>query len=258
MINGVRISDFRRRLLAREPLVGTFLKTPSAAVAEVLCLSGLDCICIDTEHAPFDRSALEGVLLAMRAHDMPSLVRIRAPDATECLNALDLGATGIIAPHVTSALSARQLAAVCRFQPDGRGYAGSTRAAGYGSRPMSEVIAEANSQVCVIAQIEDAQALADLEQIATVDGVDALFIGRMDLTVSLGASSPQESRVLDAVRAVCAVGAQYGRTVGMFTQTTDEARAWLNEGSSFFLLGSDQQWILQGAKALRGAFPPWP
>lgn len=251
-----RIAKFRGRLLGGELLVGTFLKTPSVAVMEILALSGLDCVCIDTEHAPFDRSALESTLLAARAHDMPSLVRIRAPEPVECLNALDLGATGIIAPHVTSASVARRVASACRFKKsEGRGYAGSTRSAGYTTRPMSEVIAESNARVCVIAQIEDTPALDELDPIAAVDGLDALFIGRMDLSVSLGVASPQDSIVIDAVRAVCSAGTRHGRTVGMFTQTTEEALEWHQKGSSFFLLGSDQQWVLQGARALGAAFP---
>lgn len=249
-----RIAGFRRRLLSRDLIVGTFLKTPDPAVMEILALSGLDCVCVDTEHAPFDRRDLAAVLLAARAHDFPSLVRIRGAEASECLNALDLGATGIIAPHVSSPEIAARIANACRFQPDGRGYAGSTRSAGYTTRPIAEIIAQSNAEVCVIAQIEDAKAVADIDQIAAVPGVDALFVGPMDLTVSLGAAAPQAPPVLGAVKAVCDACVRRGRIVGMFTQNHADARRWQAEGSSFFLLGSDQQWILAGARDLRAAF----
>lgn len=252
----VRVGAFRRRLLARELLVGTFLKTPSAAVAEILGLSGLDCMCVDAEHAPFDRAALDMVLLAARAHDLPSLVRVANAEAASVLNSLDLGATGVVLPHVTSADTAARIAGACRYGREGRGYAGSTRAAGYTTRTMANIIADANASVCVLAQIEDAAALPQVDAIAAVDGIDCLFVGRMDLTVSLGADSPDDPVVVDAVRQICAAARRHDRCVGMFTPSIAEAALWRSEGVSFFLLGSDQQWILKGARELAAAFRP--
>jgi 2-keto-3-deoxy-L-rhamnonate aldolase RhmA len=251
-----RIEGFRSRLKARAPLVGTFLKTPSAAITEILGLSGIDCLCVDAEHAPFDRAALDAVLLAALARDLPCLVRPAHAGAAEILNALDLGAAGIVVPHVASAAAARAAVAASRYGREGRGYAGSTRAAGYTTRPMGDVIAQANAAVCVVLQIEDEAALAHIDEIAAVDGVDCLFIGRMDLTVSLGAASPSDPRVVAAVERICEAGARNGRCVGMFTPTTAEALHWRARGASLFLLGSDQQWILQGARDLVRAFAP--
>ncbi len=250
-----RIASFRRRLRAGERLLGTFVKTPHPALVEVLGHGPLDCLCLDAEHAPFDRGDLDVALLAARAAGVPSLVRVPRADAPELLNALDLGATGVLVPHVASAAVAAAIAAACRYGgPDGRGYAGSTRAAGYGTRKMGEILPRANEEVTVVAQIEDAAALAEIDAIAAVDGIDALFIGRMDLTVSLGAASPNDPAVIEAVRTICAAARRHGRAVGMFTPTTAEASQWFDAGASLFLLGSDQQWVLQGAAALREAF----
>jgi 2-keto-3-deoxy-L-rhamnonate aldolase RhmA len=254
MSTPTRIGSFRTRLQARIPLVGTFLKTPSAAITEILGLSGIDCLCIDAEHAPFDRAALDTVLLAARAHDLPSLVRLPHAGAAEILNALDLGATGIVVPHVTSATTALSAVAASRYGREGRGYAGSTRAAGYTTRPMGDVIADANATVCVVLQIEDEAALTQIDEIAAVEGVDCLFVGRMDLTVSLGAASPSDPRVIAAVERICEAGERHGRCVGMFTPTTAEAPHWRERGATLFLLGSDQQWILQGGRDLMRAF----
>jgi len=251
-----RIDSFRARLQSRTPLVGTFLKTPSGPITEILGLSGLDCLCIDAEHAPFDRAALDTVLLAARAHDLPSLVRPLHADAAEILNALDLGATGVLVPHVISAAAARAAVAASRYGRAGRGYAGSTRAAGYTTRPMGDAIASANATVSVVLQIEDEAALAQIDQIAAVEGVDCLFIGRMDLTVSLGATSPADPRVVAAVERICEAGMRHGRCVGMFAPTTVEALHWRERGATLFLLGSDQQWILHGARDLMRAFAP--
>lgn len=254
MTTADRVAAFSRQMRAGQPLVGTFLKTPSTAVMEILGLSGLDCVCVDAEHAPFDRAALDTVLLAARARDLPALVRVPLADPSLILNSLDLGATGVVVPHIASAASARQIAAASRYGRDGRGYSGSTRAAAYTTRPMTQVIADANSTVCVVAQIEDAAAVEQIDEIAAVDGIDCLFIGRMDLTVSLGATSPDDPSVIAAVRSICAAGRRHGRCIGMFTSTTVEALRWRDEGATFFLLGSDQQWVLQGARDLAKAF----
>ena len=247
------LEGFRERLRARERLVGTFVKTPHPVVVEVLGHSELDCVCLDAEHAPFDRAHLDTALLAARAMGLPALVRPATADPASVLNALDLGAIGVIAPHVTSAAAAQAVVRSSRHGHGGRGYAGSTRAAGFGTRALADNVARANVLVAVVAQIEDAEALENLDDIAAVEGVDALFVGRMDLTVSLGAESPEDPRVVEAVRDICAAGRRHSRAVGMFTSTPQEAQQWAQEGATFFLLGSDHQWILQGARELAAA-----
>lgn len=245
-----RIASFRERLKRGDKLVGTFVKTPHPHVVEVLALSTLDCLCLDAEHAPFDRRDLDLCALAARAADMPLIVRV--PDAAPAtlLNALDIGATAVLVPHVTSAAAAAEIAAACRYSTHGRGFAGSTRAARYTTMPMRTHLERANKEVTVIAQIEDAAAFEQIEAIAAVDGIDALFIGRMDLTVSMGAAGPDDPRVVASVQRVCDVARASKRAIGMFTPTCEEARHWVTQGASLFLLGSDQQWLLQGARAL--------
>jgi 2-keto-3-deoxy-L-rhamnonate aldolase RhmA len=243
-----RLSAFRRRLLGGERLIGTFVRTPHPVVAEILGLTRLDCICIDTEHSPFDRSSIDTMLLASRAADLPTLVRVPAPD--EILNALDLGATGIVIPHVISPLDARNTAKLARFGRSGRGYAGSTRAAGYSRRSMGEIVREANAVTTVIAQIEDAEALNQVDEIAAVDGLDCLFVGRMDLTLSLGAESPMSEEVEQAVETICAAARQRGKIAGMFAPSVADALQWSKRGASFFLLESDHRWLADGAERL--------
>ncbi len=119
---------------------------------------------------------------------------------------------------------------------------------------MPQIVADANESVSIVLQIEDEAALSRMDEIAGVGGVDALFIGRMALTVSLGAESPNDPRVISAVEHICAVAGRHDRCVGMFTTTTAEALQWRDAGVSFFLLGSDQQWVLHGAQNLVKAF----
>jgi 2-keto-3-deoxy-L-rhamnonate aldolase RhmA len=243
-------ADFRGRLVAGELLVGTFVKTPHASVVEVLGHSPLDCVCLDAEHAPFDRATLDVAVLAARAGRLPALIRLQRTEPADVLSALDLGPAGIIAPHIASPEAAAALARAARYGHAGRGFSGSTRAAGFTTKSMADVIAEGNACVAVIAQVEDAEALDHIDAIAATEGIDALFIGRMDLTVSLGARSPADATVVDAVQTICRAAKRHRRTVGMFTGTAAEAVDWRREGASLFLLASDQQWILQGARDL--------
>ena len=251
-----RIETFRTRLRAREAMVGTFLKTPSPIVCEVLGLTPLACVCIDAEHAPFGRMEIDACVAAFRAADMPTLVRVQTSNAGEILGALDCGATGIVLPHVVSGPQAAELARVAHYGPGGRGYAGSSRAARYATKAMVEHIRDSAARTTIVAQIEDAEALPNLDAIAAVEDIDCLFVGRMDLTVSLGAASAQDARVIEAVEQICAVGRRHGKTVGMYFPPGEDCAAWQKQGATFFLLGSDQQFLLDGARALAGRLTP--
>ena len=232
--------------------MGTFVKTPSPIVCEVLGLTPLACACIDAEHAPFGTMELDGCIAALRAADMPSLVRVRSCSPGELLGALDSGATGLVLPHVVSGPQAEQLACAAHYGPGGRGYAGSSRAARYTTKPMAEHLRDSAEQTAVIAQIEDAEALPNLDAIAAAKNIDCLFVGRMDLTVSLGASSPGEARVVEAVERICEAGRRNGKAVGMFVPPDEDCMAWQRKGACLFLLASDHQFLLDGARALAG------
>ncbi len=249
-----RAADFRARLLAGEPLLGTFVKTPSSIVCEVLTKTPLDALCLDAEHAPFGREALDRCLAVTRLADMPALVRVPGAEPAAILSALDCGATGVVVPHVVSAGAAAEVARRCRFGPAGRGYAGSTRAAGFGAKSIADHLRASAAETVVIAQIEDVEAVAAIDEIAAVNGIDCLFIGRIDLTVALGAASPDAPEVVDAVTAVCTAGRKAGRRVGMFVADPAEADRWRDQGASLFLLSSDHGFLSAGARTLARGF----
>ena len=241
----------KTRLAAREPLLGTFLKTPHPHVVEVLATCGLDLLCLDAEHAPLDRAALDLCVMAARAGGLPTLVRPPVATPDQILGALDCGATGVLAPHIRSAGEAAALVRAAHYGPGGRGYAGSTRAADYGLTPMGEHIARSGRETVVVAQIEDADALPHVDAILAVEGLDAVFIGRADLTVSLGCASQDDPRVVEAVEAVVAAAVRAGKPVGMFLARPADAALWREKGASLFLLGSDHAFMRAGAAALR-------
>ena len=242
---------FRDKLVANSPLLGTFLKTPHPHIMEVLGSSGLDCVCIDAEHAPFDRQAIDLCVMAARAGGLPALVRPPSGVAHDVLNALDCGADGVLVPHIRSPEEAITLARQAHYGPGGRGYAGSTRAAGYGLASIVDHMAASKAQTTVIAQIEDAEALDHIDAIAAVEGIDALFVGRIDLTISLGCSSPNDPRVIAAVDLIVAACNRARRPSGMFLSQVSDVPHWRDKGSSLFLLASDHSFIRAGARAMR-------
>lgn len=246
---GKHCENFRDRLIGGETLVGTFLKTPSSIMAEVLALSDLDVFCVDTEHAPFGRLELDLCTSAFRLADRPSIVRIADDSPREIRNALDSGATGILVPHVTHAEQAAAIVKAAHFGEGGRGFAGSTRASNFTRKRMPEHLADSANQTTVIVQIEDLAALANVAEIAAVDGVDAIFIGRIDLAVAMG-KSPMDDEVISAVQQICDDARGVGTTVGMFTPDNAEIPTWNDTGVSLYLLSSDQSMVLAGANAL--------
>jgi staphyloferrin B biosynthesis citrate synthase len=241
----------KSRIASGEPTLGTFVKTPHPHIVEVLASTGLDCLCLDAEHAPFDRGDLDACIMAARAGGMPVLVRPASGAHEQILNALDCSADGVLVPHVRSAAEARDVAKACHYGAGGRGYAGSSRAAGYGSIGIPDHLANSAARTTVIAQIEDLEALDELDAIAAVDGIDALFIGRIDLTIALGCTSPDDPKVVAACDQVIAACVKAGRTVGMFTPKLADVAMWRDKGVSLFLLGSDHGFVREGAKALR-------
>ena len=100
------------------------------------------------------------------------------------------------------------------------------------------------------------EAGGNLDAIAAVEGIDCLFVGRMDLSVSLGAAGPTEARVVEAVNLICAAGRRYGKTVGMFIPPSEDCMTWRERGASLFLLASDQQFLLDGARELARKLGP--
>jgi 2-keto-3-deoxy-L-rhamnonate aldolase RhmA len=253
-----RRASFRENLRTGQLLVGTWIKTPDAMVVEVLGRSALDVLCLDAEHSPFDRRALDYCILACHATDMPCIVRVPANQAHHLLNALDCGADAVQIPHIASAAQAQQAVDDCIYsaqksaeKPLGsRGYAGSSRAAGYTTRTQAAHLVASNEAACVIAQIEDASALAHIDSIVAIKRLDAVFIGRADLTVSLGENNQQGPRTLAAIETVIAAAKVANKAVGMFCNANEIAQ-WKAKGVSLFLVSSDHGFMLQGAKELK-------
>ena len=248
------MNNFKLRLADKQPLLGTFIKTPHHHNTEVLSKLGFDTLCLDAEHAPFDRGDLDTCTLAAKANQQHVLVRIPNDHHDTILNTLDLGADGIVVPHVKNAQQLESIVKQCYYGHNGRGYAGSTRMAGYTTNNIQQNLAHNANNTAVIAQIEDIDALGQLDAICQVKGVDCLFIGRMDLTVALGETNPNAPKVLETVNRIVEVANKHNLATGMFIANLDELDHWLKQRVSLFLLGSDHSFMLAGANQLQAKF----
>lgn len=242
------IADFRTKVLSGAPLAGTFLKTPAYQLIEVLAQSSLDFVCLDAEHAPFDRGAMDACMAVSRALDYPVMVRVGDSSAREILWALDIGAAGIVVPHVDSLDKARDVAKAARFGHGGRGYAGSTRWAGYATRGMPDILAQAQETV-VMAQIEEPEGVDSCADIAAVDGIDALFVGPADLTVGYGHAKVDNPDVKAALIKVAGAARDAGKAFVSFVPDAANAPDWADLGMSVFFIASEHNWLRNAASA---------
>jgi len=243
--------QFRSRLIAGEPLIGTFMKVPASQNTEVLALEGFDFVMLDEEHAPWDRVTLDTALLAARAFGTAGLVRIARPDAHSVLAALDDGAIGIMCPHVDTAERARAIASWARYHGGTRG-AGASRGSDYGGLGRRE----ADETTAVICMIEDREALDRLDEIASVGGVDALFLGRGDLGLSLSNANDPVPDLKDAVEHIVEVAKAHGKPVSAVVQSmrSDEAKWLIDLGVTAMMVASDLGFLRQAAKGALSDF----
>ncbi len=244
-----RFLEFKSRMLAGEPLCGTFVKTPAIDVVEVLAKSGLDFIALDAEHSAFDRGRLDGCLAIARALDFPALVRVPTGSSHEILQAMDSGALGVIVPHVDSVEKAQDVARWSRFGHGGRGYAGSTRWAGFATRSMADVLQQSVDETVVIVQIEEPAGVSASEEIAAVEGVDGLFVGPADLSVCLGTTDPTSKPVRDAMAQVGEATRKQGKAFMTFAGDTSSKEVLNALGVTMFFIASEHGFMLSSARS---------
>jgi 2-keto-3-deoxy-L-rhamnonate aldolase RhmA len=162
--------------------------------------------------------------------------------------ALDVDAAGILVPHVDSAQDAATVVSRARFRGGVRGLSISARFADYGAMPRAQAVARGDATRIVV-QIESEAALNSVEAIAAVPGVDALFIGRADLAMSMGIEDPRDARILEASRHIVAATLRAGKVASMNAASTAEAAGYAGWGVSCFVIGSDQSLMRSAAQA---------
>ncbi len=214
----------KERLHGGERLAGLFVMLPSPAVVEMCGHAGFDFVIIDQEHGAAGSETLENQLRAADASGIEALVRVSSGTVENIQRALDAGASGIVVPHVMDAEYARQIVAGAHYPPLGRrGIATTARAGRHGMITVPEHLQNATRRTLVVPQIEDREALPNIPAIAAVEGIDALFIGPADLSMSLGhPGNPAHPDVQAAIEGICR-DARGGKTrLAMFVRNAAE------------------------------------
>jgi 4-hydroxy-2-oxoheptanedioate aldolase len=234
--------------------VGLWCSLCSNIAAEAVGDSGFDWLLLDTEHAPNELPGLLSQLQAVQAGTATPIVRPAWNDAVLFKRILDIGAQTLLVPYVQDADEARRAVAATRYPPAGiRGVTAGGRASRYGRVP--DYLKTADDEICLLTQVETGAALDRLEDIATVDGVDGVFIGPADLAASMGhIGNPQHPDVQAAIKDAAQRLGAIGKPAGILTINEDEARRYIDWGFTFIAVGIDLGILARGADALAKAF----
>jgi 4-hydroxy-2-oxoheptanedioate aldolase len=222
----------KAKFAAGEPAFGLSVMIPSPQIVESAAGMGFDWVLIDCEHGTVGLESMELMIMAAEAAGVTPIVRPRTNSASDILQAMDRGASGVQVPHINTAAEARAAVAAVKFHPQGqRSLAAGTRASGYGFRgSMGGFVEEANRHTLVCVQIEDEAALVNVDEILRVEGIDVFFIGPSDLSQSMGhPGNPKEPRVARAIEETLAKIVAAGKTPGM-PATGDAVQGALAKG----------------------------
>ena len=241
--------SFRQRLKDKRPCIGTIVGIPSPETAEVLSFVGFDWLFIDMEHGAFDILTVQRVLQAV-AGKTPCLIRVPALEEASIKKCLDAGADGIIVPHVGSAAEAVQAVRFSKYPPMGSRSVGLARAHGYGTH-FSTYLNQANDTVAVVLQIEHIDAVKKIDEILSVDNIDALFIGPYDLSASMGLTGGvDDPAVVAAMATVRARAAEVGMPVGVFVAGAADARPYIADGYVLLAVSTDMMMLTSAARQI--------
>jgi len=226
----------KAKLAAKQPVFGLSVMIPSPQIVEMAGALGFDWVLLDFEHGAISVETLQAMVMAAESSGITALARPSGHSEQEITRLLDAGVLGLQVPHVNTAEEAAEIVAAVKFHPQGRrGLAVGTRAARYGiGLSQSEYVKQANRETLVCVQLEELQALDNLEAICAVDGVDVVFVGPSDLSQALGVPGRHDAPILqETMRKAFSRIISCGKLAG----TTGEAasiRMYRDCGVSYF------------------------
>lgn len=233
-------NTFKKAITNGEVQIGLWLSTASSYLAEIAATSNYDWLLIDGEHAPNTVQTLYSQLQAVAPYPAHPVVRPLEGDKALLKQVLDIGAQTVLVPMVDSAEDAKKMVAAVQYPPKGvRGVGASiARASRWGRVP--DYMAEAEKDLCVLVQVESREALANLDEIIEVDGVDGVFIGPADLSASMGhpddASHPE---VLETIERCIRRIREKGKAAGFLAADPDMAKQCIEWGATFVAVAVD-------------------
>ncbi|HEX7819325.1 MAG TPA: aldolase/citrate lyase family protein [Sphingobium sp.] len=231
---------------------GSWITIANPLSAEAMARAGFDWLILDAQHGGVTPDNLPGLLQAVELGGTQAIVRVAWNDPAQIMRALDLGAGGVIVPMVSSAEDARRAVEAVRYPPLGQRSFGKLRT------PYAPSASTAQEPLCLV-MIETAAALARLDEIAATPGIDGLFVGPADLSLSMGFAFTTDlaPEVMTAIATVVTAAGRHGILSGSASFGSDNAMALVAMGMGFITLGSDMGMIRRGAAAEVGHARQW-
>jgi len=245
------MKSIKKRLRQGETLNGCWLNLGSSITAEIVGLSGYDWVLIDLEHGAGAEKDVMHQLQALEHTPAAAIVRIESSQRQRIHRVLDMGAEGIMCPRVTHTEEAKAIAGDLHYPPQGnRGIAKMVRATGFGQH-FSDYFKNERENILGVVQIETAEVLNHLDEVASIDGIDVLFIGPSDLSMALGIFGQFDHPLFkDAIKATLDAARKAGKTVGILLPNADDFTKYHDMGMRLIASGSDGTFVAEGARNL--------
>lgn len=248
----MRPNHAKARLKAGKPVVGSWLGIPSAISARFMASLGFDYLTVDMEHQPIGIEAASHMFTAIAAAGITPLARIPWNTPENIKRVLDCGAAGIVVPMVNTRAEAEAAVAAAKYPPAGiRSVGGALHAMNFATDPAT-YYARANDEILVVVQAESPQGVANADEILSVPGVDAVFIGPNDLLAQMGKVPKMETpdpQFVEALDHIVKTAHKYGVAPGIHTADHEACNRRLAQGFRFMAIASDARFLVAGATA---------
>jgi 4-hydroxy-2-oxoheptanedioate aldolase len=247
------MKQLKKRLQAGETLHGCWLNLGSSLTAEIVGLAGFDWVLIDLEHGAGGEKEALAQLQALEHTPVGVVVRVESTEGQRIHRVLDMGAEGIMCPKVSTAAEARKVVGGLHYPPHGhRGVAKMVRATQF-AQQFQSYYESARDTILGVVQIETAEVLNHLDEVAAIDGVDVLFIGPADLTMELGIFGQFDHPLfMEAMKETVNAAEKAGKATGILFFNPDDYQKYHQLGIRLLACGADATFVAEGARAMAG------
>jgi len=249
---GLKENQVKKALKAGRVCIGSMVSTfRSPQIAQIFAASGWDYFIMDTEHSFFDFESLADIMTVARTEEIVPIVRVTVNTYPLLARSLDVGAMGVICPHVDTPEDVRIILDSCKYPPLGqRGLSLSNIHLAHRSISAREYVEWANANTLVVIQPETKKAVENIEQLVSIPGVDAVMIGPQDLSLSLGMPGElKHPQMADSFQRIIAACQKYGVAPGVHLLDMDSAREWIGKGIRFLTYQNDVRFLLEGGRS---------
>ncbi len=243
------MKNLKKRIKNGEAVNGCWLNLGSSLTAEIVGLAGFDWVLIDLEHGAGSESNVISQLQALEHSNTASIVRVESGERQRIQKILDMGAEGVMCPRINDLDEAKLVVSGLRYPPEGsRGVAKMIRATGFG-KSFPEYRSGANETILGVIQVETPEVLHHLDTIAALEGVDVMFIGPSDLSMSLGIFGQFDHPLyIEAVKATISAAAKEGKATGILLANPDDYKIYYDMGIRMIACGADATFVAEGAR----------